>query len=220
MIFRLVLVAFVLLVASFVGAKADVYQDFKRGQAAAQKGLSDETLAIFNQVIASGKLTGTWLAYAHFYRGQAHRREGEFDKAISDFKVAEGLAPDLAALYLEEGLARQGQERYADAVRAFDRAATLTPDDPVVFYSRCVAKSWLEDEKGLVADCEKAIALRADFAPALTLLGRHYEDARDCDKAQSYYSRALEAEPGNSEAKEGLAFLEELRKPGVIEGCK
>lgn len=208
------------LLAVAAPASANVYEQFKAGQAAADAKQNAKAVEIFTQVIDSQKLTGEWLAYAYYYRGQAHRREQDWVKAAPDLKQAMALAPAFPGSHFELGLALHGQKDYPGAVAAFDKAIELKPNDADYWYSRCVSKQWQNDEAGVLADCGKAVELKADYLQALALIGRVYEDRRQCSKAEDLYKQVLKLDPKNKSAREGLDYIAELRKPGAKPSCE
>ncbi len=214
------LVLAVLFAFAFAGAaSASVYDDFKKGQDAANRKQNAQAIEIFTQVIDSKKLGGEWLAYAHYYRGQAYRRTKKYELAIADLIKAGELLPNFPGSYFEKALALHGQQDYKDAIAAFDKAIELKPGDADYYYSRCVTKSWANDTGGAQEDCRKAVDINDDYVQAWQLLGRTYEDQRNCAKAEEIYQKVLKMDPGNKSATEGLAYIRDLRDP-KMEGPK
>lgn len=192
--------------------EAAAIEEFKRGQASATAKKDDETIVIMTGVIASNKLPAEWKPFPFFYRGQAYRRLEKFNDALKDFDAAIALKADLAPAHFETGLAYQAQQKYKLAVAAYDKAIKIAPENAEYLYSRCVSKSWNNDNAGAREDCRKAVGIKPDFVDAWLTLGRAHEDLGALDKAEECYKEVVKLEPGNKLAKEGLDFIAEKRK--------
>ncbi|NWH08449.1 MAG: tetratricopeptide repeat protein [Alphaproteobacteria bacterium] len=214
----LLLTAAALLISTSAMAQA-VYDQFKLGQQAADAKKNGEAIQIFTQVIDSKKLTGEWLAYAFYYRGQAQRREQVWDKALADLDQAGALAPNFPGTWFEKGLAYHGQKQYDAAIKAFDEAIKLKPDDADYYLARCSSRSWKNDNDGVIADCGKAIDMKPSLTLAYSIKGRAHEDLRQCNAAEAAYKKLAELDPGNKAAKEGLAYIKELRASKTDPKC-
>lgn len=193
-------------------SEAAAIEEFKRGQASANAEKNEETITIMTGVIATGKLPPEWQPYPYFYRGQAYRRLEKYNEALADFDKAVVLKPDLAAAHFETGLAYASQEKFKQAIAAYDKAIKTSPDNADYLYSRCVAKSWSNDNAGAREDCRKAVKIKPDFIDAWLTLGRAHEDLGALDKAEECYKEVLKLDPGNKSAKEGLDYIAEKRK--------
>lgn len=187
-------------------------EEFKRGQASADAKKNSETITIMTGVIDKGDLPAEWQPFAYFFRGQAFRRENQFNKAYADFEKALSLNPTLAPVHFETGLAYAEQKNWKRSIDAYDKAVGLVPDNADYLYSRCVAKSWNNDNAGAREDCRKAVKIKPDFTDAWLTLGRAHEDMKAWGPAEEAYRKVLELDPGNAAAKEGIAFIDESRR--------
>jgi serine/threonine-protein kinase len=71
--------------------------------------------------------------------GAVHRRLGNWNEVLAAFEKAKQLSPRDADLFLDiGGLTYLSMHRYAEAVRAFDRALSLAPD----YHFAAVQKGW------------------------------------------------------------------------------
>ena len=61
-------------------------------------------------------------------------------EALDDFVKAIDRRPDYADAYINAGNAQKGLGRYAEAMRSFDRALALRPEDPTATWSKAVLK--------------------------------------------------------------------------------
>lgn len=103
------------------------------------------------KIIYSGITRGQFRASAHFVRGLASTRSGDFAKAEQSYRRAIALAPGRAELYGALGNTLIGAGRAADAIPAFEAALRLQP-------------AWREASYGLAmaeltdCRCERAVA--------------------------------------------------------------
>ena len=198
-------------------SQAAAIEEFKRGQANADAAKEDpkmnqDTITIMSGIITTAQLPPEWAPFPYFYRGQAYRRLEKFNEAMADFDKTIAMKPDLAAAYFESGLGYAAQQKYKQAIKSYDGAVKLQPDNANFVYSRCVSKSWVNDNAGAREDCRKAVTLKPDFVEAWLTLGRAHEDLGQLDKAEECYKEVVKLEPKNKSAKEGLDFIAEKRK--------
>lgn len=195
-----------------VPSEAAAIEEFKRGQASADAKRNDETITIMTGVIQANALPAEWKPFPYFYRGQAYRRIEKFNDALKDFDAAIAIKADLAPAHFEAGMAYQAQQKYKQAIAAYDKAIKISPENAEYLYSRCVSKSWANDNAGAREDCRKAVGIRPDYVDAWLTLGRAHEDLGALDKAEEAYKEVIKLEPGNKAAKEGLDYIAEKRK--------
>ncbi len=67
-----------------------------------------------------------------------HRRLGHWNEVLAGFEKATQLAPRDPRLFAEGGNTYEVLHRYAEAVRAYDRAVSLAPD----LYAAAIGKGW------------------------------------------------------------------------------
>src|SRR5262245_40829284 len=63
-------------------------------------------------VIQSGRYSGRNLAIVFTIRGNAYRKEGQYDRAIADYDQAIRIDPNLADAYFSRGAAYDEKEQY------------------------------------------------------------------------------------------------------------
>ncbi|MGH9593899.1 MAG: tetratricopeptide repeat protein, partial [Bryobacteraceae bacterium] len=71
-------------------------------------------------------------AYPHYLRAKAYTGQNSVEKAAAQLMAAVSLRPDFAEAWSDLGQARKTLLDRAGALAAFERAATLSPEDPVV----------------------------------------------------------------------------------------
>jgi tetratricopeptide (TPR) repeat protein len=100
------------------------------------------------------------LLYAQ--RGRAHKWAGHDKEAIDDFSIAVDLGLKHAGAFLDRGTIYARQNKFDEAIADFDSAIAITPDDPIALNNRCYVRALANVAlDGALADCEKALALKA-----------------------------------------------------------
>ena len=125
------------------------------------------------------------------------------------------MKADLAPAFFETGMTYYAQKKYKPAIAAYDKAVKIDPNNAEYVYSRCVSKSWANDNAGARADCQTATKLKPDYVDAWATLGRAYEDLGQTDKAVETYKKVLSLDPKNAAAKEALDYIAQCSKKGV-----
>lgn len=132
---------------------------------------------------------------------------------------------DLQTAPRAAALARRGH--FVEAVRAFDRAVALEPQNPGVLAGRASARLSAHDPQGARADFYQVLALRPDDAHArrmLALIGlvedelKPLQAAGRLDAAVAALDRAIAADPGSAalRAYRGVALSNLHRYPEAL----
>lgn len=136
------------------------------------------------------------------------RRTGELDGAVAAWEDLAASDPSDAGAWngLADALfARGGEEDLARAVEAIDRSIVLSPDDPFLHAFRgqalAAAGRWGE----AAGAYRRAVALKESEASWWTALGRALSEAGRPAEAVDAWTRALRQDPGDLEARNGLA---------------
>ena len=179
----------------------------KKAQAALNQRDYKTAIQLFTDVINSGRLPHTWVAPTFYLRGKAYRSAHKYDLAVTDYQAAVQADPKLDIAYYEMGAAYQELNQHGKAIESFNQAIALRGDNAGYFYARCVSESWVSKFADAANDCRRATHLKPGDADMLATLGRLYEDQGQKAEAIETYKAALAINPGQAEAKEGLAFL-------------
>jgi len=147
--------------------------------------------------------------------GRSAYDRGAWDLAIEKLEALQSLDPEyeqsavrrlLAAAYANSGLKLINEERLEEAIRRFDQALTLEPDNPDVQLQRRLATlylggltAWGMDWGQAIRNLVAAYALKPDYKDTAERLLRAYVQAGDaagsasawCDAVQ-YYKAALD----------------------------
>ncbi len=83
----------------------------------------------------------TWLAApaladrsnAHFKRGMAYKRKGQFDKAVESFKLAVAENEKHGQAWASLGHIYKKQKKYGDAIGAYEKATGIVKNDAVLW---------------------------------------------------------------------------------------
>lgn len=93
--------------------------------------------------------------------------------------------------YYDEGvkqMMRKGD--FAEAEKCFTKAIKYDKNNPELYYYRACAKFNATNYQEAIADFEKAIEIKPDYADAYFSLGRTYSCMHDTDMSCYYYKMA------------------------------
>jgi tetratricopeptide (TPR) repeat protein len=122
---------------------------------------------------------------------------------------------DLAAVYLNRGLAHLDRIELNDAIADFNAAIRLDPDFAAAYDARGVAFRFRPDRA--ILDFDDAIRLDPNSAKAYAHRGGAYLAKGDVDRAMADLNKAIELDPNNAEAyrTRGAAY----RRKGDLDGA-
>jgi Flp pilus assembly protein TadD len=139
--------------------------------------------------------------------GQRYQKEGEFEKAIAEFKKALALRPNFAAALNNLGICYGQLQRYPEAERSFLDALEVNPKD--FFAMNNLAVIYLRtgrfDRARLYA--ERTLGIEPRYASAHFTLGSIYATRGQLSLAEKEFETALEIEPGNATFRTTLERL-------------
>ncbi|HEY7942967.1 MAG: type IV pilus biogenesis/stability protein PilW [Burkholderiales bacterium] len=148
-------------------------------------------------------------ARLHTDLGAGYYERGQMDVAINELNTAVGLDPNYAPAYNIYGLvyAVLGEDRKAE--QNFERALQLAPDDSDIHHNWGWYLCQHKREREALAQFEIAISNPLYRTPEIALVngGRCAQRIGDVRTAESYFRRALTAQPGNALASYGLAQI-------------
>jgi tetratricopeptide (TPR) repeat protein len=118
---------------------------------------------------------------------------------VFGFFAYSSLKAQTAEDYVETGYKYAYEGNYAQALKSYDRAIKLETKFAKAYYNRAHVKYNLQDYKGVVEDCRKAL----EFNPALTdayfnMAVAKYQ-LQDFESAISYFDKSLEHKPKDGE---------------------
>jgi predicted AlkP superfamily phosphohydrolase/phosphomutase len=141
--------------------------------------------------------------------GQRYQNQGEFEKAIAEFKKALALRPNHAGTLNNLGVSYGRLKRYPEAEEAFLRALEVKPKD--MFAMNNLAVLYMESGRLDQARryAEQAAATEPKYANGRYSLGVIYAHAGEFDRATKEFEAALAIEPDNARFR---AALEQCRR--------
>ena len=177
-------------------------------------GRLDDSLRLFNEVIATNAQLPRIMAAAHYHRGIIHQKRGAFNEAAADYTTALWLdvLPDnmRARAHYNRGTALDNLGQQERAKQDFDIAISLMPDMAAAYNNRANVLRRLGALEAAVADYDKSIEL-GNPLPHLPHYGRATakEALGDIEGARADLTKALSLAPDYSPAEAALAALPE-----------
>ena len=98
---------------------------------------------------------------------------------------------------MEEGKRTLDQGYYVTSMQIFSRIVALKPNLYEAWYSMALSKSHLEDYKGAIDDCRRALTLQPYIADIYELYGMSNIRVERYDSAIVAFTRALDITPDN-----------------------
>ena len=116
---------------------------------------------------------------------------------------------NLATAYNNRGVAYRLEAKYEEAIRDFDEAIRLVPDDAHAFNNRGVAYRNMGNFDRAVADYDRAISIKSDFTAAYYNRGLVLADKKQYAKAISDFTTVLQVDAKNAMVlyRRGTAYL-------------
>ena len=189
------------------GTRYDWQSNHRKAQAALNARDYKTAIQLFTEVLNSGRLPKGWLATTLYLRGKAYRSSRQFPPAVADYEAAVQVDPKLDPAFYELGATLNSMSQYAKAVGAFTQAINLKPNFGHYYEGRCTAYSWMSRYNEAIRDCEVALRSEPRNANLIAFLGRLYEEVGQKQRAIEMYKLALSINPGQQDAKDGLAQL-------------
>jgi Flp pilus assembly protein TadD len=154
-------------------------------------------------------------AIAHYSRAVAAAREGRIIDAVTSYRRALEIRPDVWGWHAQAGDLLYGYGQPAEAERHYRQAIAQNPDEPIIRNSLAnilMRQNRLDDAK---RELEAARALRPDFAEARNNLGIVLANQGDVDGAIREFEAVLAARPDFAPARGNLAAARAARDEGA-----
>jgi tetratricopeptide (TPR) repeat protein len=167
--------------------------------------------AVFVSVLLTPLAAGCTLFSSPHERGERHLQRGDYLRAVEAYSEAIEQGDFVAVAYANRCYANEARGDFGAALHDCTEALNLMgepdPSDPValvewteVLNNRGVTYIGLRRYDDAIADLERAIALRPDYAEAYANLGRTHLENEDYDDALVALERAVELNRGLAEA--------------------
>ncbi len=149
---------------------------------------------------------------AELGRADALRRSGKEDQAIEVLETLARTHGDLAVVHSTLGDVLRGQEDYAGAIAAYDRALERVADNApvrwVLYYSRGIAHERSDNDIAMEEDFRAALAIEPDQPQVLNYLGYSMvEQKRNLEEALDMIERAVAASPDSGYIVDSLGWV-------------
>lgn len=115
------------------------------------------------------------------------------------------VSPNYWAPPYNTGLELIKQKQFADARDMLERAASLKPDEPMIYDALGRAHLGLGEFGAAEAKIKRALGLNPDMFESLNNLGTVYFEAKDYANAEKYFIEALRANPQAAATRFNLA---------------
>jgi tetratricopeptide (TPR) repeat protein len=163
------------------------------------------------QSYAAVPATAPQFFIAEIGRAETLRKSGKTDAAIEVLQALSRSHAAVLGVHVALGDALRREERFAEAIVAYDAAMALVPVAEVqhwtILYSRGVAHERNGDWTAAEADFRKALALNPDQPQVLNYLGYSFVDrGENLDEALQLIERAVAAEPESGYIVDSLAW--------------
>ncbi len=167
----------------------------------------DELISVVTELIKLEKEPEKW-AEAYFWRGIAHYKKSDPDRAIEDFNSALNINPEYAEAYLGRGSAYSQKRDFDRAIKDFDKVLDINPEYAEAYIHRGSAYYEKRDVDRAIEDFDSVLKISPEFAEAYYSRGIAYIKKRDFDRAIEDFDRALDINPEYAEAyfSRGLAY--------------
>ncbi len=139
-------------------------------------------------------------------RGGNAFAQGDFAKAVAEFRKVVEIAPRVAMSHANLGAALFHDGDRAAAMAAFERALELDPADPVVLFSLGVMSHHAGRNEAAERYYGQALERQPDYVPAHLELAHTLTGRGDHARAVEHYRAVVETEPRNAVARFGLAM--------------
>ena len=149
---------------------------------------------------------------AELGRADALRRSGEVNQAIEVLEQLAKTHGQLAVVHSTLGDVLRREERYEEAIAAYDRAVERAPESRrarwVLFYSRGIAHERSGNDIASEADFRAALSINPDQPQVLNYLGYSMvEQKRNLDEALDMIERAVAASPDSGYIVDSLGWV-------------
>lgn len=139
--------------------------------------------------------------------------------AINWFSIAESDSQP-AHLHLEQGIQDSEAGKYSAAIEEYTQAIAGDPTNPLSYYNRGVALTYLNKSEAAIADYTHAIRLKPDFVAAYKNRGLVYgQSPKHLKESVADYNQAIKLAPKDAASYlgKGLALSLQGNRPEAIE---
>ncbi len=140
-------------------------------------------------------------------RGDAHMVKGDCRLAIADYTRSIELQPDNARAYRYRAEAYFANREVPSALADYTKSIEQDPRIPETYVYRAEAHIESKEYDKALIDCDKALEINPKLSRAYLDKGRTYRRMRDYSHAEACLLEALNCDPNEPYAYNGLAWL-------------
>ncbi|KAF1742864.1 hypothetical protein MXB_4176 [Myxobolus squamalis] len=151
------------------------------------------------------------LAIKYYNKSLTEHRESEVvkklhevEKIIKDLEEKKYIDPEIAEQERIAGNKSFLEENFPDAVKHYSEAIKRNPSDVKAYSNRAAVFTKLMEFHRCVLDCNKAITIDPTFVKSYIRKANSLIALKDPTQAKAAYEKALEYDPLNQEALEGI----------------
>ena len=131
-------------------------------------------------------------SHAHAGLGNVYSQNGDFEKAIAEYKQAIKIKPSFLAAYNNLGMTYSDMGKYDEAIAYYKKAITISPQFAEAYLNLCVACEYSGRSQDAIKFCQKALQINPKLTKAYYNLAIIYYKQEDYDLAIKYVDRAVE----------------------------
>ncbi len=161
--------------------------------------------APFLQTIPSAKVDENDAEFYHL-RGFAHRKNGNYYAAISDYTKAIELNPKHFKAYFNRGFSYDKLGQYEQAIENYTKALEIDPSNAYTYYNRGISYDRLNNFEAAIVNFTKAIEIDPSNADFYHNRGFSYRKLGNYKQAISDYTKALGLDSEHFKAYYNRAF--------------
>ena len=146
--------------------------------------------------------TGDWTA--HYGMGQALLDQGKTDAALKELNIAQYQFPNSWPVRLALGKAFESQGNTVAAVREYQESIRIKPENPAAYLGISNVREARGDLELSIAELRSGLELMPNNPDLQTRIGDQSLCVDKFDDAIKAYQAALNVDPGNAKAADGL----------------
>jgi tetratricopeptide (TPR) repeat protein len=139
-------------------------------------------------------------ADGHFLEGNALSHSMNYSEAISCYKKAVEIMPDMHEAWYNMGISYYNLGDYHKSISCYEKAVEIKPDKHEAWYNMGNSHYNLGDYHKSISCYEKAVEIKPDMHEAWYNLGISYFNLGDYHKSIACYEKAVEIKPDKNEA--------------------
>ena len=192
---------------------------YNLGYAYVEQGVHDKAIPHLERAIA----IAPHLKRAHYNLARAYRESGNLEAATNavtetlrldaNYQPAHELADTIKQAHYNSGITHLNNERYSEAITAFQNAITLDPDFVAAHHNLGLAYLKMETYSRAVSSLEKTIALDPNHKAAYHALALAYLGQQELGKARDAAREALKIDATYQPARSLLEAVDPSYTP-------